>query len=163
MNDSNASNGASTESTGANSLFDVAMTQDGNQATSDRVQELKRLLFDLAYLVMNADGTEHISEKMLIRKLEHRIEREGSVSVDDRTDDLAPLLDQGPDAIRDRVVELADEVADRAGDRVQAVGDGFLDFLKGLIVADASVATVEYELFEMLCNRWGVEKEIPRS
>lgn len=121
------------------------------------------MLFDLAYLVMNADGTEHISEKMLVQKLEQRMEREGSVDIDARTDDLAPLLEEGTDAIRERVLDLAEGVAEQAGDRVQELGDGYLDFLKGLIVADASVADEEYDLFEVLCDRWGVEKDLPSA
>ena len=137
-------------------------TQRDN-ADRDRIETLKRTLFDLSYLVMNADGTEHISEKMLVQKLERRMEQEGSVDIEARTDELGSLLEEGPDAIRDRVEELADDVADRAGDRVQELGGGYLDFLKGLIVADASVAPEEYELFEALCERWGVEKELPQS
>jgi hypothetical protein len=147
----------------ANGFFEMAAGQRPDDSDGDRVAELKRILFDLAYLVMNADGTEHISEKMLVQKLEQRMEREGSVDVDARAESLAPLLETGPDAIRDRVEELADDVADRAGDRVQDVGERYLDFLKGLIVADASVASEEYELFQALCDRWGVEKELPRS
>jgi len=148
---------------GGESLFDMATSQEADDEGSDRVRELKRMLFDLAYLVMNADGTEHISEKMLVQKLEHRMEREGSVDIEARTDELAPLLDEGPDAIRDRVLDLAEDVADRAGGRVQELGDGYLDFLKGLIVADANVASEEYDLFEALCERWNVEKELPQS
>jgi hypothetical protein len=148
---------------GGGSLFDMAASQEADDEGGDRVQELKRMLFDLAYLVMNADGTEHISEKMLVQKLERRMEREGSVDIEARTGELAPLLDEDPDAIRDRVMELADDVADRAGDRVQELGDGYLDFLKGLIVADANVASEEYDLFEALCERWDVEKELPQS
>lgn len=121
------------------------------------------MLFDLSYLVMNADGTEHISEKMLVQKLERRMEQEGSVDVEARTDDLASLLEEGPDAIRERVISLADDVADRAGDRLQELGDGYLEFLKGLIIADASVSDEEYNLFEQLCERWSVEKDLPRS
>lgn len=145
------------------SFFDVATSDVEGTDASDRVQELKRMLFDLAYLVMNADGTEHISEKMLVQKLEQRVEREGSVDIDARTDDLAPLLEEGPDAIRERVQELADGVAEQAGDRVQELGDGYLDFLKGLIVADASVAEEEYDLFGVLCDRWDVEKDLPSA
>jgi hypothetical protein len=145
------------------SLFDVAMSGMEDDSTADRVQELKRMLFDLAYLVMNADGTEHVSEKMLVQKLERRMEREGSVDVDARMEELSALLDEGPDAIRDRVVQLADDVSDRAGDHVQELGNSYLEFLKGLIIADADVATEEYDLFEILCDRWGIEKELPRS
>jgi hypothetical protein len=149
------------DSSAGSSLFAFAADEDPDDADPDRVQELKRILFDLAYLVMNADGSEHISEKMLVEKLERRMEREGSVNVDNRAEALSPLLDEGPDAIQKRVEELADEVADRAGDRVQAVGDRYLDFLKGLIVADASITSEEYDLFDLLCDRWGVEKELP--
>jgi uncharacterized tellurite resistance protein B-like protein len=145
------------------SFFDMATGADADTTDADRVSALKRMLFDLAYLVMNADGTEHISEKMLVRKLERRMEKEGSVDVDARADELAPLLEEGPDAIRERVLELAEEVADRAGDRTQALGAGYLDFLKGLIVADANVSSEEYELFEVLCGEWEVEKELPRT
>jgi hypothetical protein len=143
------------------SLFDVAMSGMEDDSTADRVQELKRMLFDLAYLVMNADGTEHVSEKMLVQKLERRMEREGSVDVDARMEELSALLDEGPDAIRDRVVQLADDVSDRAGDHVQELGNSYLEFLKGLIIADADVATEEYDLFEILCDRWGIEKSSP--
>lgn len=143
------------------SLFDVAAAGTDEPPDADRVQALKQLLFDLAYLVMNADGTEHISEKMLIRKLEHRMEREGSVDVDARADALNSILDDGSDAIRQKVQALAQRVAERAGDRTQAIGDGYLDLLKGLIVADARVAPEEYELFEVLCDVWEVEKDLP--
>lgn len=145
------------------SFFEMAAGQSPGDAHPDRVQELKRMLFDLAYLVMNADGTEHISEQMLVQKLERRMEREGSVDIDARTDELAPLLEEGPDAIRERVLTLADEVADRAEDRTQEVGARYLDFLKGLIVADANVDAAEHDLFEVLCDRWNVEKDLPRS
>lgn len=149
------------DSSAGSSLFAFAADEDSDDAGPDRVQELKRILFDLAYLVMNADGSEHISEKMLVEKLERRMEREGSVDVDNRAEALSPLLDEGPDAIQKRVEKLADEVADRAGERVQTVGDRYLDFLKGLIVADASITSEEYDLFDLLCDRWGVEKELP--
>jgi uncharacterized tellurite resistance protein B-like protein len=144
------------------SFFD-AMTEQGRGAGgAGRVRELKRMLFDLSYLVMNADGTEHISEKMLVQKLERRLEREGSVDVDNRADTLENLLEKGPDAIRDRVTVLAEKVADRAGDRTQELCKGYLDLLKGLIVADANVSPKEYELFDVLCEKWGVENELPR-
>ena len=149
------------DSSAGSSLFAFAGDEDADDAYPDRVRELKRMLFDLAYLVMNADGSEHISEQMLVQKLEKRMEREGSVDVDNRAEELSPLLDEGSDAIKERVEALADEVTDRAGDRVQAVGDRYLDFLKGLIVADASIASEEYDLFDLLCDRWGVEKELP--
>jgi hypothetical protein len=145
------------------SFFELATGESPSDPASDRVQELKRMLFDLAYLVMNADGTEHVSEKMLVRKLENRMEREGSVDVEARTDELSALLDEGPDAIRDRVATLADEVADRAEERTQEVGDRYLDFLRGLIVADANVSPKEHDLFAVLADRWEVEKELPRS
>lgn len=145
------------------SLFDVAAGEAEASGRSNRVQELKRMLFDLSYLIMNADGTEHISEKMLVRKLEARMEREGSVDVNARTDELSSFLDDGPMAIRERVLDLADGVADHAGDRIEEVGDRYLDLLKGLIVADANVADEEYSLFETLCDRWGIEKELPQS
>ncbi len=112
---------------------------------------------------MNADGTEHVSEKMLVRELEGRMEREGSVDIEARAEALAPVLEAGPDAIRDRILELADAVRERAGNRMQTVGEGYLEFLRGLIVADASVTATERELFEILCDRWGVERELPGS
>lgn len=146
-----------------NSFFEMAAGESPSDADPDRVRELKRMLFDLSYLVMNADGTEHISEKMLVQKLEDRMEREGSVDIDARTDELSSLLDGGPDAVQDRVVTLADEVADRAGDRTQEVGERYLDFLKGLIVADASVTAEEADLFRVLCRRWDVEKDLPQA
>jgi hypothetical protein len=145
-----------------NSFFEMATGESPSDAP-DRVQDLKRMLFDLAYLVMNADGTEHISEKMLVRKLENRMEREGSVDIDARTADLVPLLEKGPDAIRDRVSALADKVSDRAGERTQEVGERYLDFLRGLIVADANVSPREHNLFGLLTDRWGIEKDLPRS
>ncbi len=165
MSDSEASNPfAENAGDDDSSFFDMATSDLEDESTStDRVQELKRMLFDLSYLVMNADGTEHISEKMLVQKLERRMEQEGSVDVEARTDDLASLLEEGPDAIRERVISLADDVADRAGDRLQELGDGYLEFLKGLIIADASVSDEEYNLFEQLCERWSVEKDLPRS
>jgi hypothetical protein len=91
------------------------------------------------------------------------MEREGSVDIDARTDELSAVLEDGPDAIRDRVLTLADEVAERAGDRAREVGDRYLDFLRGLVVADASVAAAEAELFGALCDRWGVDKDLPES
>lgn len=163
MSDSSDTNPFADQSGGDSSLFDIATSEMEDASDPDRVQELKRMLFDLSYLIMNADGTEHISEKMLVRKLERRMEREDSVNVEARSDELASILEEGPDAIHDHVLTLADDVADRAGDRLQELGNGYLDFLKGLIVADASVAEEEYNLFEVLCDRWGIEKELPRS
>ncbi len=144
-------------------FFDLAGEEDSGAAEPGRVQALKRMLFDLSYLLMNADGTEHISERMLTRKLESRMEKEGSVDTEARANELAPLLEKGPDAIRDRIETLATELAQEAGDRTQAVGERYLDFLKGLIVADASVSEEEYEVFEMLCDKWGVDKDLPRA
>ena len=155
--------GSSTTSGENLGFFDMAAEDAGASSDENRIQVLKRMLFDLAFLVMNADGTEHISEKMLIRELKGRMEREGSVDVGARTDDLAPILDEGPDAIREHVLDLADDVAEHSGDRLHQVADGFLDLLKGLIVSDASIAKEEYELFETLCDRWSVEKNLPRS
>jgi uncharacterized tellurite resistance protein B-like protein len=143
------------------SFFELATGEEASRGAADRVQELKRHLFDLAYLVMNADGTEHISEEMLVQELEERMEREGSVDVEARADELAPLLDDGPRAIRERVLVLADEVAEQAAPQTEAVGARYLDFLRGLIVADARVSAEERELFSALCERWGVEKEVP--
>lgn len=143
--------------------FFEAMTsgdESGEDATS-RVQQLKRTLFELAYLVMNADGTEHISEKMLVQKLEGRIEQEGSVDVEERVNELQPLLAEGPEAIRGRAGELADGFVEQAGAQKEVLGEQYLELLKGLIIADANVAPEEYELFEMLCDRWSVEKELP--
>jgi len=164
MDDSTASNPFAENAGSGSSFFDMATSEtDEGADEDDRVRELKRMLFDLAYLVMNADGTEHISEKMLVQKLERRMEQEGSVDVDARAEELSSLLEDGPDAIRERVVTLADDVADRAGDRMQELGEGYLDFLKGLIIADASVASEEHDLFEVLCDRWEIEKELPQS
>ncbi len=160
MTDKPFSDDASKESDEPVSLFDLAEGENAESAGVGRVRELKRMLFDLAYLVMNADGTEHVSEKMLVRELEQRMEREGSVNVTVRTDELKPVLDDGSDAIRSRVLSLADDVADRAGDRTQEVAVRYLDLLRGLIVADASVDPAEHALFEALCERWGVEKEL---
>jgi len=154
MADSNTSHSGTDES-----LFDFAAADP----SPGRVRELKRMLFELAYLVVNADGTEHVSEKMLLSKLEQRMEREGSVDVEARAEDLQAVLDEGPSAIRTRVEFLADEIADRAGGRVREVGAGYLDFLGGLIVADANVDPVEYELYDTLCRRWGVENTLPEG
>lgn len=162
MTDNPFSDDASAELDEPVSLFDVVDEKNAESGGAGRVRELKRMLFDLAYLVMNADGTEHVSERMLVRELEQRMEREGSVNVKDRTDELKPVLDDGPDAIRSRVSRLADDVADRAGDRMKEVGTRYLDLLRGLIVADASVDPAEHELFEALCDRWGIEKELPK-
>lgn len=145
------------------SLFDFVTDTNGEETNSSRVQELKRMLFDLAYLVVNADGVEHISERMLVRELEGRLVTEGSVDVEARADALTPILEGGPLAIRERVRELGDAVAERAGDRMDVLGNGYLDLLKGVIVADANVSPEEYELFRLLCDRWGVEKELPRA
>lgn len=163
MNTSAGSPLSDNGSDGERSFFDLATNEEFSDQSADRVQELKRMLFDLAYLVMNADGTEHISEKMLVRELKGRMEREGSVDVGARTDDLAPILDEGPGAIREHVLDLADDVDEHAGERLHQVADGFLDLLKGLIVSDASIAKEEYELFETLCERWSIEKNLPRS
>lgn len=162
MTDKSFSDDASAEFDEPVSLFDLVEETNSESTGAGRVRELKRMLFDLAYLVMNADGTEHISEKMLVRELEQRMEREGSVNVEARAEKLEPVLDDGPDAIRSRVLRLADDVADRAGNRIQEVGTRYLDLLRGLIVADASVDPAEHELFEALCDRWGVEKELPK-
>jgi len=135
-------------------------TQPDN-AERDRIETLKRTLFDLSYLIMNADGTEHISEKMLVQKLERRLEREGSVDVDGRVEALRPVVDDGEEAVRDRVLVLADQLADQAGDRADALAEQYLELLKGLIVADANVSPLEYELFQILCEHWGVEMDMP--
>lgn len=144
------------------SLFDLAASDEGPPG-SDRVRALKRILFDLAYLVVNADGTEHVSEQMLIRELEGRMEREGSVDVEARADALERVLDGGPDAVRARVDDLAAAVADRTGQRTQEVGARYLDLMKGLIVADANVDPTEYALFDLLCTRWDVENTLPAA
>jgi uncharacterized tellurite resistance protein B-like protein len=143
------------------SLFELVSEEKSKSSAPTRVRELKRMLFDLAYLVMNADGTEHVSEQMLVRELEARMEREGSVDVEARTEELKSVLNEGPDAIRLRVAKLADDVADRAGDRTQEIGARYLDLLRGLIVADANVDPAEYQLFEVLCERWEVENNLP--
>lgn len=145
------------------SFFEQATGEGLESSGSDRVQELKRMLFDLAYLIMNADGTEHISEQMLVRKLEGRMEREGSVDVEARNEELSSLLEEGPEAIRGRVEKLATQFEDRAGDRLEALGSEYLEFLKGLIVADATVTDEEHQLFDVLCEEWGIEVELPSS
>jgi hypothetical protein len=162
MSDKPISDHKPNESDDPVSLFDWVSEERSESSEAGRVRELKRMLFDLAYLVMNADGTEHVSEKMLVRELESRMEREGSVNVEARTDELKSVLDEGADAIRSRVMKLAGDVAERAGERTQEVGARYLDLLKGLIVADASVDPEEYKLFMDLCDRWGVEKELPK-
>jgi hypothetical protein len=128
----------------------------------DRVQTLKRTLFDLSFLVMNADGSEHISEKMLVKKLERRLQREGSVDVEDRAEELRATVDEGPDAVHKRVLGLADELIEQGGDQAEALADQYLELLKGLIISDANVAPVEYQLFKVLCNHWDIDKEIPQ-
>lgn len=152
----------SSDSANEASFFKMVTGQDVGSSTPSRVHELKRILFDLAYLIMNADGTEHISEQMLVRELEWKLERERSVDVEARGDQLASLLQEGSAAIRERVEQLAREVADHAGDRTAALGRGYLDFLKGLIVADATVTEEESELFQILCDEWGIEEDLPR-
>jgi len=134
---------------------------DGTDAESGRPGELKRLLFDLVYLVMNADETEHISERMLVEKLERRLETEGSVDVEGRADELQPVLEEGPSAIREQVQDVADEVVEQAGDYAEPLAERYLDLLRGLIVADASVTPEEHILFEDLCERWNVDMELP--
>jgi hypothetical protein len=141
-------------------LFDLS---ESASSSEERIRELKRMLFDLSYLVVNVDGTEHISEQMLLTKLEQRMEREGSVDPESRAQTLQELLDDGRDAIRARVETLADEVAERAGDRARELGARYLDFLGGLIVSDANVDPAEYELYDRLCSRWGVENTLPES
>jgi len=121
------------------------------------------MLFDLAYLVVNADGSEHVSEKVLLRQLEQRMEQEGSVDVESRADELQALLDEGTDALRVRVEALADGVAERTGERTREVGARYLDLLGGLIVADANVDPAEYDLYDRLCERWGVENTLPEA
>jgi len=153
MDDSSTS-----QPSGSSSLF--ALPDEGS-TSGGRIQELKRMLFDLSYLVVNADGTEHVSEQMLLSKLEQRMEREGSVDVESRAADLQALLAKGDDAIRARVEALAEGVAERAGERTQAVGARYLDFIGGLIVSDANVDPAEYELYDRLCTRWGVENTLP--
>lgn len=145
------------------SFFEQVTQRADEDSGPDRIQELKRMLFDLSYLVMNADGTEHISEQILVAKLEQRMEREESVDVDARSETLASLLDDGPEAIREQVSDLADDVADHAGEDASRLCSSYLDLLKGLIVADATVTSEEVELFELLCDRWGVEKELPQT
>jgi uncharacterized tellurite resistance protein B-like protein len=136
--------------------------QDHAQPDQNRVQALKRTLFDLSFLVMNADGTEHISEKMLVRKLERRLEREGSVDVDDRAEELRTTVDEGPDAVHERVLSLADELIEQGGDQAEALADQYLELLKGLIISDANVSPVEYQLFRILCDHWGIDKDMPQ-
>jgi uncharacterized tellurite resistance protein B-like protein len=132
-----------------------------DDAEQSRVDTLKRTLFDLSYLVMNADGTEHISEKMLVQKLERRLEREGSVDVDDRVEALRPVVDGGAEAVRDRVLTLANTLSAQAGEQTDALAEQYLELLQGLIVADANVSPLEYELFDVLCSHWGIENELP--
>lgn len=152
----------SSDSSDEVSFFEMATGESVGSATPSRTRELKRMLFDLAYLVMNADGTEHISERMLVRELEGKMEREGSVDVEARGDELESLLKKGTGAIQERVKELAREVADHAGDQTPILGKRYLDFLKGLIVVDATVTEEEAELFQVLCDEWGIEEELPR-
>ena len=47
-------------------------------------------------------------------------------------------------------------------DRVDiVVAEQYLELLKGLIVADANVSPLEYELFQILCEHWGGEMDMP--
>jgi len=144
------------------SLFDVAADAFAEDEVPDRIRALKRMLFDLAYLLMNADGTEHVSEQRLVQELERRLEREGSVDVEGRADDLRPLLEEGPPAIRDRVQAIADEFADEAGEHARPLARRVLQFLRSLAVADANVSPEEHVLFNDLCEQWGVDMELPR-
>jgi len=144
------------------SLFDVAADAFAEDEVPDRIRALKGMLFDLAYLLMNADGTEHVSEQRLVQELEGRLEREGSVDVEGRADDLRPLLEEGPPAIRDRVQAIADEFGDEAGDHARPLARRVLQFLRRLVVADANVSPEEHVLFNDLCERWGVDMELPR-
>lgn len=119
------------------------------------------MLFDLAYLIVNADGTEHVMEQMLIEELERRPERKGTVDIEARTDHLAPIMEERSDAVRARADELAEEVAQQAGERTQEVGDRYLDLLRDFIVADADVHGTEAELFDLLADRWDVNQTLP--
>lgn len=162
---SDSSDASSNERTDpVTSFFSTAMRRAGHQRTSNnRVQELKRILFDLAYLIMNADGTQHISEKMLVKKLSQKMEREESVDVTNRADELDPLIDEGMPVIRSHVESLADTFTEHAGERAPELADGFLELLKGLIVADASVSPEEAVLFDLLKTRWDIDKDLPLS
>jgi len=145
------------------SFFSTAMRRADQRTTPNRVQELKRILFDLAYLIMNADGAEHISEKMLVQKLSRKMEREDSVDVGNRADELDPLIEEGMPAIRSHVEALADTFTEHAGDYGPVLADSFLDLLKGLIVADADVSPEEALLFDLLTTQWDIDKSLPQS
>jgi hypothetical protein len=71
-------------------------------------------------------------------------------------------VDEGPDAVHKRVLGLADELIEQGGDQAEALADQYLELLKGLIISDANVAPVEYQLFKVLCNHWDIDKEIPQ-
>jgi hypothetical protein len=123
--------------------------------SGQRAHELRRMLFDLAYLTMQADGTEHLSEKTFVNRLARELEAD--VDAEERVDDLAPLLEQGPEFVRRRVLYLAAAVQDRAGDQADTITRKYLHILRDIIIADVDVAPEERSLFQDLCEAWNVD------
>jgi hypothetical protein len=145
------------------SFFDSVLSDKAAQDTgpSDRVRELKRILFDLAYLIMNADGVEHDAEKEILDVLAERMASEGSVDVQDRAAELDAVIEQGPSATRKRIKTLADAFLEHVGsEKANLLGSAFLDLLRELIVADDSVTPEEFEFFNVLTTHWGIDKSL---
>jgi uncharacterized tellurite resistance protein B-like protein len=157
---------ASTGPSDEMSFFDSVMQRrddadDASDSSSEnRARKLKRILFDLAYLVMHADGAAHQSEKEIVQTLAERMEAEGSVDVDARAEALAPVLDEGMPAVRSRIQTFADEFTDLAGDEASQLAESFLALLQELIRADANVSPEEYEFFNVLATRWDADQTL---
>ena len=133
-----------------------------NGLSDQHTYELKRMLFDLAYLTMCADGEQHLSEKTFVQQLARELESD--VDAEERVDDLAPLLDQGSEFVRRRVLYLAAAVRDRAGDQSETITRRYLDLLRDLIIADVNVTPEERTLFNDLCDRWDItDVHLPQS
>jgi uncharacterized tellurite resistance protein B-like protein len=130
------------------------------EAQRGHVRKLKRMLFDLAYLVVNADGGEHLSEQLIMRELQGRVEVEKSVDAEARKEALAPVLQAGPVAIRERALRVASEVVREAGDAAAPLTEGYRDLLSRLIVADAHVSEAERALFDGLCDYWDLDNPL---
>jgi uncharacterized tellurite resistance protein B-like protein len=125
--------------------------------------ELEGMLFDLMYLTMNADGEAHASEKELIDKLKARLSRDERVEVESRVERLRPVVDDGTDAVRERALELADDVAELADEEKDQLAGSYMTLLKGMILADEEIAEEERTLFNDLCRRWDIEDQLPAS
>lgn len=136
------------------------MRRADGQNVSRRVNQLKKILFDLVYLMMYADGIEHISEKMLLEKLERKIQTEDSVDIQTRVEVLSPVVEAGPAAIHEEVERRADAFLEQAGDKAPELAGPFLDLIRGLIVADATITPEEHEFFRVLADRWEVDQQL---